>query len=109
VAPGDRTTPFIRNNGIVEVTQGYTIRAVYDDKSATAFPGGASPEPDDAIHTASVNCRPLIGPVLIGQVDENFRRTVIQGGCDVGRTRGGRGDYFLDAGETVLYQVGFAN
>ncbi len=109
VAAGDRTTAFIPNNGIVEVTQGYTVRATYDDKSATAFPGGASPEPDDAMTMASVTCRPLIGPVLIGQVEENFRRRVITGGCDVGRTRGGRGDYFLDAGETVLFQAGFAN
>ncbi len=40
---------------------------------------------------------------------EPMRRTNISGGCDTGRVPGSRGDLSLDAGEDVVYQVGFAN
>ncbi|HEY3177130.1 MAG TPA: S8 family serine peptidase [Candidatus Polarisedimenticolia bacterium] len=106
-----------RNNGIVEVRDGDTIRAIYDDKSPLNGPVGGSPEPEDAVTVAKVSCKPFIGKVLLGGGslpsrgvgNENARRTVISGGCDVGRQAGGRGDFSLDAGETIVYQVGFAN
>src|SRR5262249_7430479 len=96
----------IANNGVVEGHDGWKLRAVYDDKSPTS-PGG--PEPDDAITTAKMNCTGSVGPVMlftvnpippgIGRTGETLRKTLVVGGCDVGRTIGGRGDYYLDAGE----------
>ncbi|MGH9870830.1 MAG: thrombospondin type 3 repeat-containing protein [Candidatus Polarisedimenticolia bacterium] len=101
----------ISNNGIVEVRSGWTLRAVYDDQSPTS-PGG--PVPGDAVTVAKVNCAPLLGPVLLfpaggGVSGDPMRRTLVTGGCDVGRSRGGRGDFYFDAGEAIVYQVGFAN
>ncbi|HKY33638.1 MAG TPA: thrombospondin type 3 repeat-containing protein [Candidatus Polarisedimenticolia bacterium] len=101
----------IHNNGIVEVKSGWTIKAVYDDQSPTS-PGG--PVPDDAETTARVNCRPTLGPVMLfpaggAASGDPLRRTLITGGCDVGRNIGGRGDFSMDAGEAIVYQVGFAN
>jgi hypothetical protein len=101
----------INNNGIVEVKSGWTLRAVYDDQSPTN-PGG--PVPDDALNVARVDCNPTLGPVLLfpaggaGSGDPQ-RRTLVTGGCDVGRNIGGRGDFYFDAGEAIVYQVGFAN
>ncbi|HZI94648.1 MAG TPA: thrombospondin type 3 repeat-containing protein [Patescibacteria group bacterium] len=96
----------IFNNGIIEAADGWTLKAIYDDKTPTAAGG---PEPDDATTIARVNCKPFLGDVLLGSAQDNARRTLITGGCDVGRTVNGRGDYFMDAGETVIYQVGFDN
>jgi hypothetical protein len=101
----------ISNNGIIEAKNGWTLRAVYDDQSPT-HPGG--PVPEDAVTTAQVNCAPLMGPVMLfpaGGAGSGGpqRRTLISGGCDVGRGIGGRGDHYLDAGESLVYQVGFAN
>ena len=59
--------------------------------------------------TAKVTCRPFLGPVLLNVAEENGRRSLVTGGCDIGRSTGSRGDLYLDAGEDVIYQVGFAN
>jgi hypothetical protein len=104
-------------NGIVEVEDGFTVKAIYDDKTPVVGAPGGGPEPVDAVTVAQVSCKPFIGKVLLGTgalpvrgvAGENARRTVITGGCDLGRQQGGRGDFFLDAGETVVYQVGFSN
>ncbi len=101
----------IPRNGIVEVRNGWTLRAVYDDQSPT-LPGGSVP--DDAVTTARVDCAPVLGPVLLFPAGEAgsgdaMRRTLVTGGCDVGRTRDGRGDFYFDAGESIVYQVGFSN
>jgi hypothetical protein len=97
------------NNGLVEVDNGCTIKAVYDDQSPVRGAAGAPGASEDAVATAKVNCAPFIGPVLLNLADDINRRTFVAGGCDVGRARGGRGDLFLDASEHVVYQVGFAN
>ncbi len=105
---GDRTgtqEPIARN-GLLEVEDGSTLRAAYDDPSPSR-PGG--PAPDDAVTTAQVRCAPSLGPVLLDLALENSRRTLVSGGCDAGRVPGSRGDLYLDAGESVIYQVGFAN
>ena len=96
----------IFNNGIVEVKDGWTVKAVYADTTPTRTGG---PTPDPATTTAAVVCKPFIGPALIGTFQDNARRTLVTGGCDVGRVLNARGDYFLDADESVVYQVGFAN
>jgi hypothetical protein len=96
----------IAANGLLEVAEGWTLRATYDAPSPTR-PGG--PAPDDAVTPAPVRCAPALGPVLLEVADENSRRTLVSGGCDAGRVPGSRGDFYLDAGETVIYQVGFAN
>src|SRR5262249_32950314 len=96
----------IPNNGILEVRDGWTVKAIYDDASPTA-PG--APTPDAAVTTARVKCAPFIGSTLLSVSRENARRTLVTGGCDIGRAAGARGDFFLDAGESVVYQVGFAN
>src|SRR5262249_29244329 len=88
----------ILNNGIIEVADGWTLKAIYDDKTPTSTGG---PEPDDAVSTARVLCKPFLGDVLLPIAQDNARRTLVTGGCDVGRTIGGRGDFFLDSGETV--------
>jgi len=92
------------------VQDGWTVRAVYNDQSPTNV-GGPLPAP--AVSTARVNCKPFLGEVRLNTsaaaAGEPFRRTNIVGGCDVGRVVGGRGDLNLDAGEDVVYQVGFAN
>ncbi len=99
----------IFNNGVVEVDHGDIIRGTYVDITP-AFGGlGLAPVPEPAIVEARVNCEPLLGPVLANLGDDDNRRTLVVGGCDVGRNRGGRGDFFMDAGENVVYQVGFAN
>lgn len=104
VPPG--TNGPISYSGHLEALDGWSLRAVYHDPSPT-LPGG--PVPADAVTTARVKCRPFLGPVLLSLKDENARRTVISGGCDVGRVPQAPGDFFLDAGESVVYQVGFAN
>ncbi|MGH9867143.1 MAG: thrombospondin type 3 repeat-containing protein [Candidatus Polarisedimenticolia bacterium] len=101
----------ISNNGILEVKSGWSLRATYDDQSPTS-PGG--PVPNDAVSTSRVDCAPLLGPVLLfpaggAASGDPLRRTLVTGGCDVGRNLGGRGDFYFDAGESIVYQVGFAN
>ncbi|MGH9870277.1 MAG: thrombospondin type 3 repeat-containing protein [Candidatus Polarisedimenticolia bacterium] len=101
----------IANNGIVEVRSGWRLRAIYDDQSPTS-PG--APVPEDAVTTARVDCAPVLGPVMFFPLDglgsgNGMRRTLVTGGCDLGRNLGSRGDDYLDAGESIVYQVGFAN
>jgi hypothetical protein len=97
-------------NGIVEVIDGGTIRAIYDDPSPLNTGG---PAPVDAVSVSKVECSPLLGDVLLNTSapasGEPLRRTNVVGGCDNGRVIGGRGDLNLDAGEFIIYQVGFAN
>ena len=97
-------------NGVVEVMDGGTVRAVYDDPSPL-YPG--APTPLDAVSTSKVECTPLLGEVLLNTSapasGEPLRRTNVIGGCDTGRVINGRGDLNLDAGEFIVYQVGFAN
>ncbi|MGH9870390.1 MAG: thrombospondin type 3 repeat-containing protein [Candidatus Polarisedimenticolia bacterium] len=95
-------------NSLLEVMEGWTLQAVYDDPTPVVMVGGR-PIPLDAVTTARVRCRPFLGPTLLTLEDENARRTVISGGCDEGRVRQAPGDLFLDADESVVYQVGFAN
>ena len=97
-------------NGVVEVQDGGTIKAVYDDPSPL-FTG--APVPLDAVSTSKVECTPLLGEVLLNtsapDSGEPLRRTNVSGGCDAGRAIGTHGDLNLDAGEFIVYQVGFAN
>jgi hypothetical protein len=95
----------IAENGLVEVRDGWSLRAVYDDQSPTR-PGG--PVPEDAVTTASVTCKPILGAALLHTAGEN-RSALMSGGCDVGAIKGSRGDAYLDANESVVYQVAFAN
>ncbi len=97
----------IPGNGIIEVKDGWTLRAVYADTSPTRQGG---PAPDPAVTEARVICQPFLGEVRLNVASgEPMRRTNISGGCDTGRVAGSRGDLSLDAGEDVVYQVGFAN
>ncbi len=97
-------------NGVVEVIDGGTIRAIYDDPSPVNAGG---PVPLDAVSASRVECTPLLGDVLLNagapESGEPLRRTNVSGGCDTGRVIGVRGDLNLDAGEFITYQVGFAN
>jgi hypothetical protein len=90
----------IASNGLVEVTEGDTIRALYAD----ADPGDSTVEAD-----AKVVCKPVIGEAYVNPGLENFTQRVIAGGCDVGRFIGNRGDIGLDSKETVNYQINFTN
>ncbi len=99
----------IPHNGIVELDDDCVVKAIYDDITPMIGGIGASPKPDVAWTTAQVQCDANMGAVLRVLGDDDDRRTLIVGGCDVGRTRATRGDLFMDAGEQVVYQVGFAN
>jgi hypothetical protein len=90
----------VQNNGMVEVRNGYTIRATFSDPT----------EIGDVVHTsAEVNCSPKITPGYALLAIENKKQKFISGGCDLGRTIALRGDFNLDAGERVQYQVHFNN
>ena len=90
----------VANNGMVEVRDGYTVRASYTDPDDSS---------DTDSTTAKVECTPLITPGYVLLAVENKKQKFIGGGCDLGRSLALRGDFNLDAGERVLYQVQFNN
>jgi len=98
---GDLGRGPILNNGIVEVQDGQSIRAVYQDPNNIGDP--------TAIALSKVQCKPLVGNAYIGLAIENFKQHVIAGGCDIGRAVTLRGDFNMDAKERLQYQVYFTN
>ena len=95
---GPRSPVF--NNGMLEVTDGDRLRATYTDPQDSS---------DTDTTTSKVSCKPLIGPGYVLLAIENAHQSFIGGGCDLGRTINLRGDFNLDAGEEVQYQLHFNN
>ncbi len=86
----------IADNGILEVNDGDTIRATYTDPT----------EPTDTAATeAKVVCGSMITQGFVNLANYNYSPKFVTGGCDLGRNLNLRGDFNLDAGETVQYQV----
>jgi hypothetical protein len=109
-AAADRGRDPIPNNGVIEVEDGATIRAVYDqdsDDNPATFPEDTGDV--DVFTTAPVICRPFLGEAFFARPLQNARSSIVSGGCDASRIAGSRGDRHLDAGETVLYQVFVTN
>jgi hypothetical protein len=93
---GDLGRDPIANNSLIEVDDGHTIRATYADPT----------DPSDVASTiAPVVCEPAILPAFVKLDLENARQRLVAGGCDEGRFVGGFGDFHLDAGERVEYQL----
>ncbi len=90
----------VNNNGMVEVSNGNTIRATYTDPTDGT---------DTDRTTAPVRCEPKVTPGFVILAIENTKQKFIGGGCDYGRTIALRGDFNLDAGERLQYQVHFNN
>jgi hypothetical protein len=90
----------VRHNGIIEVENGWSLRATYKDPNDST---------DVSTTTATIQCEPDITPGFTALPFENYHQAFIAGGCDLGRSINLRGDFNLDAGETVQYQVHFAN
>ncbi len=90
----------VANNGMVEVNTGDTIRARYTDPTDSS---------DTDQTEARVVCEPKVSPGFVLLAIENAKQKFIGGGCDFGRTIALRGDFNLDAGERLQYQVHFNN
>jgi hypothetical protein len=77
-AAADRGRDPIPNNGVIEVEDGETIRAVYDqdsDGNPATFPEDTGDV--DVFTTAPVICRPFLGEAFFARPLQNARSSIV--------------------------------